>query len=163
MKRFIAVLVLLAALQGVCSAQQKGFQGFVSFGRNDSITAGEIDNDVLTLKTFDVVGGYRFLPNQFVGAGVELQLSELLEARLFNIFIDYRANLKPLGAWTSFVDVRAGCIPGGDDLGFSVGTFYGFHYAIHANTGLMAMLGIQALRKENATLFGPGVRFGFTF
>ena len=49
MKRFIAVLALLAALQGVSSAQQKGFQGFVSVGRNDAITAGEIDNDVLTL------------------------------------------------------------------------------------------------------------------
>ena len=163
MKRFIAVLALLAALQGVSSAQQKGFQGFVSVGRNDAITAGEIDNDVLTLKTFDLIGGYRFLPNQFVGAGVELQFSELLDACLFNIFVDYRANLKPSGAWTPFVDLRAGCIPGGDDIGFSGGAFYGMHYTIHANTGFMAMLGIQVLHKENATLFGPAVRFGFSF
>ena len=63
MKRFIAVLALFAALQGVSSAQQKGFQGFVSVGRNDAVTAGEIDNDVLTLKTFDLIGGYRVLPN----------------------------------------------------------------------------------------------------
>ena len=40
MKRFIAVLALLAALQGVSSAQQKGFQGFVSVGRNDPCPCG---------------------------------------------------------------------------------------------------------------------------
>ena len=87
MKRFIAVLALFAALQGVSSAQQKGFQGFVSVGRNDAVTAGEIDNDVLTLKTFDLIGGYRFLPNQFVGAGVELQFSELSALELLVVAI----------------------------------------------------------------------------
>lgn len=163
MKRFIAVLALLAALHGVCSAQQKGFQGFVSFGRNDVVTAGEIDYDALTLKTFDIIGGYRFLPNQFVGAGVEIQLSELLEACVLNIFVDYRANLKQHGAWSSFVDLRAGCVPGGDDIGFSGGAFYGMHHTINANTGFMAMMGIQALRKEKATLLGPGIRFGLAF
>ena len=86
-----------------------------------------------------------------------------MDACLFNIFVDYRANLKPSGAWTPFVDLRAGCIPGDEALGFSGSAFYGMHYTLHANTGFMAMIGIHALHMENATLFGPAVRFGLSF
>ena len=162
MKRLIAILAVLAALQGICSAQQKGFQGYATIGYNTSLTFGDISSDKINLESFGFIGGYRFLPNHFLGAGVEVQTPTQLKSFLFNIFLDYKVNRKTQGAWTSFFGLRAGCLPGGEDLGFSGGAFYGMNYAVKGNTGIMAMIGIQAIHKEQATVVGPAIQLGFS-
>ena len=163
MKRLIAILAVLAALQGVCSAQQKGFQGYATIGYNTSLTFGDISSGKINLESFGFIGGYRFLPNHFLGVGLELQSPTRMDSFLPNIFLDYKANRKTQGAWTSFFDLRAGCLPGGEDLGFSGGAFYGMNYAVKGNTGIMAMIGIHAIHKEKSTVIGPAIQLGFSF
>lgn len=151
MKRYTAILILLASALSMCARQpQKGYRGFIEWSNDlrSEQFASPLSRESLYYSGVTTTHGYQINQLFFVGAGIGLEHCRKMSNWVAPLFLEGRLDLK-FGKFTPYASVRAGAnLADGVGMYFSPSIGYRFNWGRKVALNIGAGLTLAGYRVE---------------